>query len=58
MSCLACPKERTFCLEVHSALNIEKRFSPKALSKGIQRLDMDGIMTYYEISLKYVCAVR
>ena len=34
-------------------LRIEKKFSAKALSYGFPRLDMDGVMWYDCVSLKY-----
>ena len=44
-------------LWIHSVLRIEKKFSAKALSYGLPRLDMDGVMPYDCVRLKYACDV-
>ena len=36
----------SFTLWIHSVLSMEKKFSAKALSYGLPRLDMDGVMPY------------
>ena len=38
---------------IHSVLSIEKKFSAKALSYGLPRLDIDGVMPYDCVRLKY-----
>ena len=37
----------SFTLWIHSVLRIEKKFSAKALSYGLPRLDIDGVMGRY-----------
>ena len=43
-----------FTLWIYSVLSIEKKFSAKALSYGLSRLDIDGVMPYDCVRLK-VC---
>ena len=38
---------------MHSVLRMEKKFSAKALSYGFPLLDIDGVMPYLWVSLKY-----
>ena len=40
---------------MHSVLRMEKKFSAKALSYGFPRLDIEGVMPYDGVSLKYAC---
>ena len=47
----------SFTLWIHSVLRIEKKFSAKALSYGLPRLDMDGVMSYDCVRRKYACDV-
>ena len=47
----------SFTLWMHSVLRIEKKFSAKALSYGLLRLDIDGVMPYDCVRLKYACDV-
>ena len=42
---------------MHSVLRMEKKFSAKALSYGLLRLDIEGVMPYDCVSLKYACDV-
>lgn len=47
----------SFTLFMHSDLRIEKKFSAKALSYGLPRLDIDCLMLYDVVSLKYAWEV-
>ena len=40
-------------LWMHSVLRIEKKFSANALSYGLPRLDIDGVMPYDLVSKWY-----
>ena len=53
MMSLASSYPESFTLWIHSVLRIEKKFSAKALSYGLPRLDIDGVMLYDCIRLKY-----
>ena len=59
-------KRSQFCFGLHTVmvievdhlvLRMEKKFSVQALSYGLPRLDMDGVMPYDRVRLKYACDV-
>jgi len=43
--------------QMHSVLRIEKKFFAMALSYGLSFLDMEGVMLYASVRLKYACEV-
>ena len=45
-------------LWIHSVLRIEKKFSAKALSYGLPRLDIDGVMPYDCVIIRKLCAQK
>lgn len=54
---LASSYPESLTLWIHSVLSMEKKFSAKALSYGFPRPDMDGVMPYDCVRLKYACDV-
>ena len=42
---------------MHSVFRIEKKFSAKALLYGLPRLDIDGVIPYSLVRLKYAYEV-
>ena len=53
ISCLASSNVLIFTLRIHSDFSMLKKFSAIALSYGFARLDIDGIMPYDFVRLKY-----